>query len=188
MALPARIADQLYTVDEFETLPEFEERYELLDGRLVEKPMPGYPHGRITQRLNRAITLFDPDERLGEIAQEVNTKLSSKTAPLPDLSFWKADRKPPNSPGPAPRPDLVVEVLSPHDLASKKRLQQVYDKVRNYQASGVLIVWIINPRKQIIEIYHPDHAEAVRIVGITEQLDGGKVIPGFSLPVKDLFE
>lgn len=147
MALPARTADfeKTYTVDEFEQLPQFDERYELIDGRLIERPKPNYEHGRIVQRLNRAITLFDPTEKLGEIAQEVSTRTGSRTALLLNLSFWKAGRKPLNSKGAAPRPDLAVEVLSPHDLASKKRLEDVYKKVRSYQSSGVPIVWVINP-------------------------------------------
>jgi Uma2 family endonuclease len=91
MALPARTADfeRTYTSDEFERLPQFNERYELIDRRLIEKPMPNYEHGRVVQRLNRAITLFDPAEKLGEIAQEVSTRTGPRTAPLPDLSFGK---------------------------------------------------------------------------------------------------
>jgi Uma2 family endonuclease len=177
---------RLYTVAEFETLPEVEERYELIDGRLVEKPMSAHPHGRIVQRLNRAITLFDPEEALGEIAQEVSTQLDKKNAPLPDLSFWKAERKPTLSEKTAPRPDLAVEVLSPHDLASKKRLEEVRSKIRKYQAVGVTLIWVINPKEKIVEVYHTGQVEPLTL-GVDDQLEAEDVIPGFKMPVVDLF-
>ncbi len=49
MALQARKLDfeRSYTVDEFERLPQFGDRYELLDGRLVIRPVPGGEHSYI---------------------------------------------------------------------------------------------------------------------------------------------
>ncbi|NTV78897.1 MAG: hypothetical protein HGA25_07145, partial [Clostridiales bacterium] len=70
MALPAhkRIEfEQTYTSAEFETLSEFNEHYELLDGKLVEKHIPGYDHSKIARRITKAYDRFDPDEKLGEL-------------------------------------------------------------------------------------------------------------------------
>jgi Uma2 family endonuclease len=190
MALPARPSDfeRIYTSDEFETLPEFDERYELLDGRLVEKPMPGIEHGTIARRIIKAYDQFDPDEKLGLFLWEVNTRLDQKNSPLPDLSFWKAGRVPNRTPGAGPKPDLAVEILSPRDIASKRRREDVQDKIRKYQSFGVSIVWVINPRRKIVEVYHPDQAAPVQILDQSSTLDGEAVIPDFKLDVSKLFE
>jgi Uma2 family endonuclease len=190
MALPARPSDfeRIYTSDEFETLPEFDARYELLDGRLVEKPMPGIEHGLIADIIRDALRDFDRDRKLGLMLQEVSTRLDQKDTPLPDLSFWKAGRVPNRTPGAGPKPDLAIEILSPRDIASKKRRDNVQAKIRKYQASGVSIVWVINPRRKTVEVYHPDRPEPVEILDQSGTLTAGDVIPGFSLEVSKLFE
>lgn len=190
MALPARPSDfeRTYTSAEFETLPEFDERYELLDGKLVEKPMPGIEHGTIARTIIKAYDRFDPDEKLGLFLWEVNTRLDQKNSPLPDLSFWKAGRVPQRTPGAGPKPDLAIEILSPRDLASKKRRDEVQDKIRKYQSFGVSIVWVINPRRKIVEVYHPDQTNPVQILTVADTLDGEDTIPDFTLAVSKLFE
>jgi len=189
MTLRARAVEfeGLYSNAEFEAMPEFGERYGLIEGRLVKKPVPGYEHAHIAQRINRRLTLFDPDEKLGIIAQEVNTNIGPKDTPLPDLSFWIASRKPKMTKGAAPRPDLVVEVLSPHDLDSRKRREEAQAKIRRYQAAGVSVVWLINPQSRQVEIYHPGELEPVKVLYMTDQLEGEPVIPGFTMPIADLF-
>jgi Uma2 family endonuclease len=189
MALSARKTDfeHFYTADEFEKMPEFEDRYELVDGKLVKKDVPGYEHGHIAKIIQRKLTLFDPEEKLGEMVQEVSTKLGKKDVPLPDLSFWAIENKPKLTSGAAPKPDLAVEVLSPHDLASKKRREDVLNKVRRYQAAGVRIVWVINPRAKTVEVYHPGQLAPVKTLRMNDQLDGEDVIPNFSIPIIDLF-
>jgi Uma2 family endonuclease len=67
-------------------------------------------------------------------------------------------------------------------------LEDVYKKVRSYQSSGVPIVWVINPRKLSVEVYHHNQIEPVEELGLDGQLEGSDVIPGFTMPVKALFE
>ncbi len=190
MALPARKMDfePTCTSEEFETLPEFDARYELLDGRLVEKPRPNYQHGYIAKVILRRLVLFDPDEKLGTMVPEVSIRLSKKDTPLPDLSFWRAGNLPQLTTGAAPKADLAIEILPPHDTASKKRLEEVQTKVRKYQAAGVSLVWVINPRQQTVEVYHPDEAGPAQTLKLADILGGENVIPGFTILVKTLFE
>ncbi len=190
MALPAQKAEleRLYTSDEFEALPEFDERYELIDGRLVEKSMPGFEHGLIADILKETLRDFDPDRKLGLMLQEVSTRLDTKNTPLPDLSFWTTARMPKRTQGAAPFPDLAVEILSPHDLASRKRREEVQDKIRKYQAAGVRLVWVVNPREKTVETYYPDQVGPVQTLGIADELDGADVLPGFKMAVAKLFE
>jgi len=56
--------------------------------------------------------------------------------------------------------------------------------VGNYLAVGV-VVWLIDPVARTVEIYTPGHAVVTLNDGQT--LSGGDVLPGFSVPVKDLF-
>jgi Uma2 family endonuclease len=76
-------------------------------------------------------------------------------------------------------PDLVVEVLSPSNDDDKMRI-----KIANYLLVGV-IVWVVNPDTHEVEIYAPGHK--VKILTENDTLDGGNVLPGFILAVKDVF-
>ena len=77
-------------------------------------------------------------------------------------------------------PDLAVEVLSPGDRAS-----EVLEKVQDWLAAGCLAVWVVDPKKQTVTVYDNNHT-VVRLRS-TDTLSGGDLLPGFSVPVADLF-
>ncbi len=183
-----RDLEQLYTVEEFERLPEFGDRYELVDGRLVKKPMPGYRHGLIIDIIRDAIKEYDSQRKFGHSIQEVSVRIGPRSAPTPDMSYWKAGRNIQITDGAAPLPDLAVEVLSPSDLQSKAALQSAMVKVYRLLTAGVGIVWVVNPKEEIVTIYQAGQAEPIKKLGLEETLDGGDVIPGFAIGVKRLFE
>src|SRR3569832_116354 len=93
MAMRARNLDfeRTYTVDEFEELAEFGDRYDLIDGRLVKRPVPGAEHSYIFDIIRDAIKYFDPERLLGYSLQEASVRLVPKNAPTPDISYWKAE-------------------------------------------------------------------------------------------------
>jgi Uma2 family endonuclease len=178
-----------YTSDEFEAMPEFEQKgYELLEGRLVKREMPGHEHGRIAKKIQRGLTLFDPDETLGEMLPATSFRLNDHNTTIPDLAFWRANRVIQKAGKGALQtvPDLVVEVHSPRDLETKKRREEVQHKIKGYQT--VCLVWAINPGNRTIEVYYPDQPEPVAMLTINDELDGEDVIPGFRLKVSTLFE
>jgi Uma2 family endonuclease len=189
-ALRARTADfeKRYTAEEFQELPEFDRRFELVEGSLVEKPVPGYQHSSIARRLLKAYDRFDPDEEVGLLLQEVSTVLSVRNVPAPDLAFWKAANKPPMTVKAAPKPDLAIEIWSPHDLDTKKRRDEALTRIRKYQAAGVPIIWAINPANKTVEVFHSDQANPFQVLEVGEELTGEDVIPGFKLAVRALFE
>ncbi len=191
MALPlkATLPPQTITAEEFETRPEFWEGYELIDGRLVKKPMPGYEHNWAANKINLSIAAFDPKMKLGTMLPETLSRLGPYNVPQPDLAYWKAANRPKKLiKGAGPLPDLVVEVLSPHDLETKKRLSEAYDKIKRYQEAGVGLIWLVNPKSQTVEVYNSSQPQPMKILTITDQLDGADVIPGFELAIKELFE
>lgn len=77
-------------------------------------------------------------------------------------------------------PELVVEVLSPHD-----RWIDIYDKLQEYFAIGVQAVWIVDPKHQQIHVYR-SLSESVTL-GIEDTLTGGEVLSEFSVPVAEVF-
>ncbi len=94
-ALRARAGDfeKTYTADQFQELPEFDERFELVEGRLVEKPVPGYQHSLIARRILKAYDRFDPAEKVGLLLQEVSTVLGLRNVPAPDLAFCSIEHQ-----------------------------------------------------------------------------------------------
>ena len=78
-------------------------------------------------------------------------------------------------------PDLAVEVLSPDD-----RPRQVLDKVGEYLQAGVRLVWVIDPRRERAVAYRS--LTDVTNLGLDDNLDGGEVLPGFSVRLREVFE
>lgn len=67
----------------------------------------------------------------------------------------------------------MAEVVSPSDLA-----EELHDKLSEYFAAGVKIVWVIYPTYRLVYVY-----ESLRSVHI----DGGSILPGFRIPIASLF-
>lgn len=189
MALPAQVAEteRLFTATEFENLAEFEENYELIEGRLVKKPVPNSQHTLIADFIKEQYFFFDPYRKVGRMLIEASTNIGPNDTPQPDLSFWLASRVPQPSLKAAPTPDLVVEVLSPRDLETRKRREEALNKVRRYQVAGVSFIWLINPKAKQVEVYQPGRLEPVQVLGVEDELDAGDLIPGFKFSLKELF-
>ncbi|MXX53996.1 MAG: hypothetical protein F4Z35_08795 [Dehalococcoidia bacterium] len=77
-------------------------------------------------------------------------------------------------------PDLVVEVMSPSD-----RLTPVAKKVRDWLEAGTRIVIVVNSRRRNVTVHKPD--EEPTIPTEEDTLDGGDVVPGWEMPVKNIF-
>ena len=178
-----------YTPAEFEALPEFDKRFELVEGKLVEKPMAGDEHGRIIQRINRRITLFDPEEKLGQVwGSDTSFDVGTGWMPMPDLGFVKAGRIPPESKKSVKAvPDLVVEVQSPSDLRSQPEREAAIQKIADWRAVGVGLIWAVYPDRRIIEVYRSGQPAPLEL-NIGQELEGETLIPGFSLPLAEIFK
>jgi Uma2 family endonuclease len=103
----------------------------------------------------------------------------------PDVAFvpfsrWPKDCDVPDANAWEVLPDLMVEVVSPHDY-----FEDVRDKVDEYLRSGVRLVWVVLPNKQIVEVY--ESYKQFKVLDRNDELDGGIVLPGFRLPLRELF-
>ena len=77
-------------------------------------------------------------------------------------------------------PELAVEVVSPHELANT-----MFGKVAQYFRAGVKAVWLVLPQQE--QVYAYNSPTAVRILSRSDDLTGDAVVPGFRLPLVDLF-
>ncbi len=76
-------------------------------------------------------------------------------------------------------PDFAVKIKSPDDSLKIMRA-----KARYYLSHGTRLVWLVNPEKRLVEVYMP---EDELILNETDTLSGEPVLPGFSLPVQNIF-
>jgi Uma2 family endonuclease len=80
-------------------------------------------------------------------------------------------------------PDLVVEVVSPTD-----RMTDVDEKVATYLAMGVSLVWVVLPRRQVVVEHTAAEPGITREYGNRDELNGGGILPGFRLPLSEIFD
>jgi Uma2 family endonuclease len=163
--------------------------YELVDGKLVERNM-GMESSEIAARILVLIGMFLRDKRLGRL---FGADGSYQCFPdpdkvrKPDVSFIRAARLPADQviKGHCPIfPDLAVEVVSPGDLA-----YEVEEKVAEYLAAGVPLVWVVNPPTRTVRIRRPRSAPQGSASELTDAdaITGEDVLPGFSCAVSDFF-
>ena len=158
---------------------------ELIDRVLVEKTM-GYYESCVASLIIMYLGEFQRQHDLGIILGEAGTlRVLPDQVRVPDVSFirWERfpDRKLPREPIPSLAPDLAVEVLSQGNTP-----QEMQRKLDDYFAAGVRLVWYIDADAQTATAHTAaDQAIAVDTDGV---LDGGDVLPGFKLPLKELFE
>lgn len=158
--------------------------FELCDGILVEKIM-GYPESIIALVLGRILGNFVDQQDLGVIAGEAGMlRLAPGLVRIPDLSFISWQRLPgeqaPVEPIPNVSPDLAVEVLSEGNTQG-----EMQRKLTEYFAAGVRLVWLVDPRTRTVAVHSsPDSSELLRE---SDTLRGEPVLPGFQLPLTDLF-
>jgi len=181
------VATRLMTVEELETLGEDDgTNLELFDGMPREHPGTSVRHGYLTIRMSGPLYIHVSTRRMGEILSSDTQFVLSRdpdTVVKPDISFIRTERMPP--PEEHDRisripPDFAVEVVSPGD-----RRAEIDDKIRRYQAAGVLLLWYVAPERRTVTVYALGQSPIV--LGEGDTLDGGEVFPGFSLAVAEIF-
>lgn len=159
-------------------------RCELVDDVIVEKPPMGRLSGKVTGIVFKRIAAHVDTGQLGELLIEVLFQCfpnKATQARRPDIAFIKADRLAavPDEGIVHLRPDLAIEVVSPTD-----EVYSLDEKLFDYRAAGIPLVWIINPAIQLVKVYRP--GKPVDELFAADTVDGGNVLPGFSMTVADL--
>jgi Uma2 family endonuclease len=165
-------------------------RLELSEGRLIVMSPAGWKHGSLALWLGRIVGDHVDEHELGAVtAAETGFILYKNPEPggkdtvrAPDVGFIAAGRVPDDLPdGFVPFvPDLAIEVVSPND--EEKEISQ---KVAEYLKYGTRLVWVMYSDSQEVKVHAP--GQKPRTLKIGDELDGGDVLPGFKLPVRDIF-
>ncbi len=179
------VVQTLATVDDLLAIPDDGNRHELLRGEIIVSPPPGFLHGLTQLGLGSWLRRHVDEASLGAVVTESGflLKRDPDTVLGPDVAFIRADRLPPDAMQTTYlelAPDLVVEVVSPSNA-----LAEMHDKVLTYLEAGVRMVLVLEPKRRTVTVHTPDRVARTLVVG--ETLDGGDVLPGFSVPVADLF-
>lgn len=159
---------------------------ELLEGVIEESPLTGEEHGVIVSELTMLIGIRAQMNNLGRVTAAGTGYLlhadsrNGDTVLAPDVGFISHKRAVALSKKYADvAPDLAVEVVSPSEPYAK-----IARKVGLYLRYGTCLVWVVDPESQTIAVHT---AKDTRTLGVTDTLDGGDVLPGFSLPVRYIF-
>jgi Uma2 family endonuclease len=158
--------------------------YELVDGVLVEKIM-GFSESYLAVQIIHFLCSYLEQHDLGIVVGADGTvRLMPRLVRIPDVCFvsWKhlPLRRVPADPIPDLAPDLAVEVLS---KGNTKR--EMARKLKDYFLAGVQLVWFVDPAKRTVAVYTaPDEWT---VLAEEQTLDGGSVLPGFRLPLRELF-
>jgi len=158
---------------------------ELVDGVLVEKAM-GYYESRLAVVLIGLLQDFLRQHDLGIVlGADATLRLSPGLVRIPDVSFLSWDRFPnrtlPAESVPDLVPDLAVEILSEGNTEA-----EMARKLREYFSAGVRLVWYVDPNTQTVRIHTSPDESTLLTTGQT--LDGGAVLPGFALVIRQWFE
>jgi Uma2 family endonuclease len=158
---------------------------ELVDGTLVEKAM-GWVESAIAAQISSAILSFARPRKLGKVlGADGMLRLIPGLVRVPDVSFFAQGRLTRAEHGDMPiapiTGDLVVEV----DGRSNTKAETAR-KLNEYFAAGSRLAWVVDPKPQTVRV-HTAPGEYV-VLGLEDWLDGGGVLPGFRLQVRDLFE
>jgi Uma2 family endonuclease len=174
------------TADELLLLRDECHRYELIDGQLRRYDLAGAEHGFLASEIACLFGKFVASRKIGcalgpgtgfQIGYDPDTVLAPDAAivrqvrinqiGIPEGFFPEA-------------PALIVEVVSPSDT-----VEEVDDKIRRWLAAGVELAWVVNPRGRTVTVYRSP--EDIRVLTAKDTLDGGDVLPGFTVRVGDLF-
>ncbi len=157
---------------------------ELVDGVLVEKAM-GAEESFLAFEIAFLLRSFLAEHQLGFLlGADGPLRLWPGLVRIPDISFvsWNQlpNRKIPKKPIPDLYPDLAVEVLS-----RKNTKAEIDRKLQEYFRSGTRLGWVVDPRKRNVRVYTaPDQFQ---VLNEDQVLDGGDVLPGLSLPLREVF-
>jgi Uma2 family endonuclease len=179
---------QLVTAEQFDELIQRPDRgdtiYELISGEIVEVPSNAYVSS-LAARIIGYLFIFLLKNPIGHVTGADGGYQVAGERYAPDVAYISKTCQPElaregYNPNP---PELAVEVIS--DETNLEEERQLRRKITNYLAVGT-IVWVVLPVSQMVEVHAP--GQPLKTLYPNDTLDGGDVLPGFQLPVKDIFQ
>jgi Uma2 family endonuclease len=176
---------KLMTAEELMELEDDGLKYELMRGELVTMAPAGRRSSRLGAEIVGRLLAHVKSLGLGEVYGADGGFILARNPDIvlaPDASFVRAERlHDVGEDGYLPlAPDLAVEVISPSERAG-----HISAKIIEYLDAGVRLIWLVDPRRQTVTVYTPDRT--AHILRGPDVLDGADVLPGFNLPLTELF-
>ena len=174
------------TPEELLKLPD-RERYELINGQLVERDVSTWA-SYVAGEIHSILRTHSRSNEAGWVLPEGTSYQCFPDQPTKvrraDVSLIRLDRlslAQATAEGHLPiAPDLAVEVVSPNDNA-----YEVDEKVQDFLRAGARRVWVVNPQTQTVAVHRAEGIGA--ILRASDELSGEELLPGFRCPVSDFF-
>ncbi len=160
---------------------ETERLCELVNGTIVELAV-GLPQGYLGSLVAFHLNTFVLPRRLGIVVQpDAMFRMTPGNLREADVSFTRKSQLP----KPVPQigswcPELCVEVLSPDNTRAEMNQKRI-----EYFRSGCLLVWEFDLHTRTVDVY-TDPTTSQRFQE-SDTIDGGAVLPGFTLSLAELF-
>jgi Uma2 family endonuclease len=181
------VTTKLLTAEEFMAADLGDGNFELVRGEVIQLPPPMPEHGVICVNVAFVLAKYGRETGYGYALSNdsaVVTERGPDTVRGADVSFYSHERWPRSQVGwklPPVQPNLAVEVVSPGD-----RRGEILTKVAEYLASGVLLVWVVYPKKKAVAIYRSADEPPV-VLEHDAVIENLPELPGFRCPVADFF-
>jgi Uma2 family endonuclease len=176
--------NRLISAEEYGEHPEWGPG-ELIRGKVVQLSNPKQIHGVLMLEIGGRIREFIRGKNLGTAFcgdAGIVLERDPDTIRGPDVGFISRNRMPKAAQQKyfEIAPELCIEIVSPSD-----RWTEITEKVDMYIGKGVVLVWVIDPIARQAHVYRK--GRETRLIEQTSALDGEDVLPGFSLPLEEIF-
>lgn len=173
-----------WTEEDYFRLPETNRIVELSRGRLIITPSPTTEHQRISSSLHFLIGSYIRAKKLGEVCYSpLDVRLWQGTIRQPDIVFMSNEHKDRITKRYWGVPDLAMEILS-ESTEKEDRIDKFYE----YEKAGISEYWIVDPYRQVIEVFILEKGAYV-LFGKwgTGEVAYSKTLAGFQASVDDIF-
>ncbi len=176
---------QWMTPEEFLKLPEEKPAFELIEGMVVQKVSPQEQHSALQTGFAEAVNAFGRPRRLGLALPELRGRFGAEVL-VPDVAVYRWDRLPRTVAGELANvyqgpPDIAVEIVSP-----EQSVREMVAKCRRYIAEGVSIALVVDVDHRTVT--RLDEQESETVLRGDDRIDLDRVLPGFTLTVRHLFD
>lgn len=180
--------ENLLTAEEYAQLPDNGVPTELVRGRIITMNIPGSRHGWLCARAAKLLAVYVDDNQLGRVFCNdagMITEREPDTVRGPDVSFFSYSRLPRDADldGYAEvAPEVAIEVRSPRD-----RWPKILERVSEFHNAGVLVVYVIDPKKQTVTSFEPDSEQPSRTLEGNDELTFPEPLSGLRIAARQLF-
>jgi Uma2 family endonuclease len=163
-----------------------EPRIEIVNGVRTEKSPMGLFANILASFLATSINTFALPKRMGMSINETPYQIEEDNLRRPDVSYFEFSKFPTldvlmhDPPAFEREPNLTIEVVSPTNT-----IAEMNERIAHFFKTGVQLVWVVLPQSKQVYVY--ESTTDCKILEMSDILDGGKVLPGYTLPLVELF-